>query len=87
MNITKQIKNIEPVVEWATARTAARRLEGILTDEITYLTEGNKLQNVYSPIAWVRLYCGCRHDTGSEHPYDAPRLRPTAAPPARYPWD
>jgi hypothetical protein len=55
MNITKQIKNIEPVVEWATARTAARRLEGILTDEITYLTEGNKLQNVYSPIAWVRL--------------------------------
>src|ERR1035438_10386825 len=37
------------------------------------------------PPAWVRLYCGCRRDTGSRRRCDAPPLRPTAARPARCP--
>ena len=46
---------LEPTVEWDKAKKAAAKLELMLSDEIAYLTQGNKLRNVYSPIAWVRL--------------------------------
>lgn len=42
-------------VEWEKARNAADRLTGVLADEVLYLTDGDKLKNVYSPIAWIRL--------------------------------
>jgi hypothetical protein len=42
-------------VEWKKARDAAERLTGMLADEVSYLTDGDKLKNVYSPIAWIRL--------------------------------
>jgi hypothetical protein len=54
---------IEPTVEWDKAREAAAKLEAMLSDEMSYLTNGNKLQNVYSPVAWVRL---CRLLKGLE---------------------
>jgi len=42
-------------VEWDKARDAADHLTKVLSDEVSYLTDGDKLRNVYSPIAWIRL--------------------------------
>jgi hypothetical protein len=42
-------------VEWQKAREAADHLTGMLADEVSYLTDGDKLKNVYSHIAWIRL--------------------------------
>ena len=46
---------IHPQMEWERARQAANRMEEMLADEISYLTHGGKLKNVYSPVAWIRL--------------------------------
>ena len=46
---------MEPHVEWEKARDAAVKLESLLSDEIAFLSEGNKIKNVYSPVAWVRM--------------------------------
>lgn len=46
---------MEPQVEWEKARQAAAKLESLLSDEVAYLIEGNKIKNVYSPVAWVRM--------------------------------
>ena len=46
---------MEPQVEWEKAREAAAKLESLLSDEVAYLTEGNRIKNVYSPVAWVRM--------------------------------
>ena len=46
---------MEPQVEWERAREAAAKLESLLSDEVAYLIEGNKIKNVYSPVAWVRM--------------------------------
>jgi len=46
---------MEPQVEWEKARDAATKLESLLSDEVAYLIEGNKIKNVYSPMAWVRM--------------------------------
>jgi hypothetical protein len=47
--------NLQLKVEWQKAREAADHLTGMLADEVSYLTDGDKLKNVYSPIAWIRL--------------------------------
>lgn len=45
-----------PMDEWEAAQKAANRFERMLTGEIPYLNlHGNKLENMYSAIAWVRL--------------------------------
>jgi hypothetical protein len=54
----KQIKNLKPVVEWKAAQKATHKLQRMLADEITYLIEDNKGQNVYSSMGWVRLCLG-----------------------------
>ena len=46
---------MEPQVEWEKAKDAAAKLESLLSDEVAYLIEGNKIKNVYSPVAWVRM--------------------------------
>lgn len=46
---------MEPQVEWEKAREAAAKLESLLSGEVAYLIEGNKIKNVYSPVAWVRM--------------------------------
>lgn len=55
MNATKQIKNLKPIVKWEAAQKATHRLQQMLTNEIAYLIEDNKRQNVYSSMAWVRF--------------------------------
>jgi hypothetical protein len=55
MSAMKQIKNLKPVVEWKAAQKATRKLQQMLTDEIAYLIDDNKRQNVYSSMGWVRL--------------------------------
>jgi len=42
-------------IEWKKAKEAADKFEAMLASEVAYLTHGDKLKNVYSPIAWVRL--------------------------------
>lgn len=46
---------MEPQIEWEKARVAAEKLESLLSDEVAYLIEGNKIKNVYSPMAYVRI--------------------------------
>ena len=49
------MSQLKPKVEWEKAKQAAEKLESLLSDEIAYLVEGNKIKNVYSPVAWVRM--------------------------------
>src|ERR1017187_6323798 len=41
--------------EWEAAQIAADRIEQMLAGEIPLNIAGSKLQNMYSPFAWIRL--------------------------------
>lgn len=48
------LEESQATIEWSRAGEAAHKLQAALASEISYLTDGINLRNVYSPIAWIR---------------------------------
>jgi hypothetical protein len=48
-------KEVAQMTEWEAAQKAANRIEQMLAGEIPLNIDGNKLPNMYSPFAWIRI--------------------------------